>query len=204
MGRASKLSLLPALVGLIGVASLWHAACSAFAVLTQPKRPPSSYMLWLSENRASIAKELGTAKVPEVAKKAGADWSKLSEKQKKRYAEKAAVLKAGYEKEKEQFLLAGGVIARKERDDSTKASRRKKDPNAPKRPLNAYLLWLGDNRAKIGKALPEGHKVSDVAKAGGEKWKKATAATKKKYEDRAQSMREEYSKELQAYRAKIA
>eukprot|EP00401_Gymnodinium_catenatum_P057715 CAMPEP_0117560646 /NCGR_PEP_ID=MMETSP0784-20121206/53983_1 /TAXON_ID=39447 /ORGANISM="" /LENGTH=45 /DNA_ID= /DNA_START= /DNA_END= /DNA_ORIENTATION= len=45
MGRASRPSLLPALVGLIGVASLWPAACSAFAALTQPKRPPSSYML---------------------------------------------------------------------------------------------------------------------------------------------------------------
>jgi len=160
-------------------------------------------MLWLGENRESIAKELGTAKAPEVAKKAGADWSKLSEKQKKRYVEKAAVLKATYEEEKEQFLLAGGVIARKKKDERTKASQRKKDPNAPKKPLNAYLLWLGDNRAKIAKKLPDGHKVSDVARAGGEKWKKAAAGTKKKYESRARSMREEYNKELEAYKAKI-
>jgi len=140
---------------------------------------------------------------PQLAKKAGADWSKLSDKQKKRYAEKAAVLKAGYEKTKEQFLLAGGVIARKKRGGSTKASQRPKDPNAPKRPPNAYLLWLGDNRAKIAKALPEGHKVSDVAKAGGEKWKRVTAVTKKKYEKRANSMKEESNEELEAYKATI-
>jgi len=161
-------------------------------------------MLWLSENRASIAKELGTAKPTEVVKKAGAEWSKLSETQKKQYAEKAAQLKANYEKEKEQFLLDGGALVTRREAKNTKASQRKKDPNAPKRPLSAYLLWLGDNRAAIAKALPDGHKFGDVAKAGGERWKEASAATKNKYEDQAKTLKEEYNKELEAYKASIA
>merc|ERR1712007_410598 len=156
MGR---LSLLPALVGLIGLASLWHAASSAFAALTQPRRPPTSYMLWLSENRGSIAKELGTAEAPEVAKKAGADWSKLPEEEKKQYAEKAAVLKASYEKEKEQFLLAGGVIARKTMDERTKASQRKKDPNAPKGPLTRSCCGSATTGLRSPRSCPMATKL---------------------------------------------
>lgn len=36
----------------------------------RPRRPPTSYFLWLSENREEIAKSLGTGKAPSVSKKA--------------------------------------------------------------------------------------------------------------------------------------
>ena len=36
----------------------------------RPRRPPTSYFLWLSENREEIAKSLGTGKGPSVSKKA--------------------------------------------------------------------------------------------------------------------------------------
>lgn len=36
----------------------------------RPRRPPTSYFLWLSENREEIAKCLGTGKAPSVSKKA--------------------------------------------------------------------------------------------------------------------------------------
>ena len=38
----------------------------------RPRRPPTSYFLWLAENREEIAKSLGTGKGPSVSKKARA------------------------------------------------------------------------------------------------------------------------------------
>lgn len=45
-----------------------------------------------------------------------------------------------------------------------------KDPNAPKRPLSAYMLWLNANRDKIRADSP-GMSVTDVSKKAGELWK---------------------------------
>lgn len=49
-------------------------------------------------------------------------------------------------------------------------SKKGKDPNAPKRPLSAYMLWLNANRDKIRSDCP-GMSVTDVSKKAGELWK---------------------------------
>ena len=46
----------------------------------------------------------------------------------------------------------------------------KKDPNAPKRPMSAYFLWLNENREQIKSDNP-GASVADIAKKGGELWR---------------------------------
>lgn len=48
-----------------------------------------------------------------------------------------------------------------------KATRAKKDPNAPKRGQSAYMIWLNSNRASLTKP---GMGVTDVAKAAGLAW----------------------------------
>lgn len=53
--------------------------------------------------------------------------------------------------------------------------RAKKDPNAPKKAATAYMLWLNSVRPSLTKP---GMGVTDVAKAGGEKWRAMTAAQK--------------------------
>ena len=47
----------------------------------QPKRPMSSYFLWMNANREKIKKDLGAgAGLGEIAKKAGELWKELSDK----------------------------------------------------------------------------------------------------------------------------
>ncbi|KIH45045.1 HMG box [Ancylostoma duodenale] len=60
-----------------------------------PKRALSAYMLWLSENRAKLAKP--GMSVVEVAKAAGAEWAKVADKSK--WEKLAAKEKKRYEKE---------------------------------------------------------------------------------------------------------
>jgi len=53
---------------------------------------------------------------------------------------------------------------------SGKSKKAKKDPNAPKKPLSAYMLWLQENRPNLKRKYP-GANVTELAKRAGEVWK---------------------------------
>uniref|UniRef100_A0A915PSX6 HMG box domain-containing protein n=1 Tax=Setaria digitata TaxID=48799 RepID=A0A915PSX6_9BILA len=48
-----------------------------------------------------------------------------------------------------------------------KAAKKMKDPNAPKRAMSAFFIWMNENRDRIKKP---GMSVGDVAKAAGIEW----------------------------------
>lgn len=48
-----------------------------------------------------------------------------------------------------------------------KAVKKMKDPNAPKRAMSAFFIWMNENRDRIKKP---GMSVGDVAKAAGIEW----------------------------------
>ena len=73
-----------------------------------------------------------------------------------------------------------------------------KDPNAPKRPLSAYMVFSADNRAAVAAEL-QGQPVTAVAKVLGANWKALTADEKKPFEDRAAELKAEYVLAMEAY-----
>lgn len=154
-------------------------------------------MLWLKDNRESIAKELGTNSVTMVAKEAGKLWHKLPKESNAKYVAQAEQAKKTYKAELKKFLDQGGVLKKREKKDPNAAEKKKKDPNAPKRPLSAYMRWLGDNRAKITKKLGPGAKVTEIAKEAGIRWKKVAKRTKGKYQAA-------YEQDLPAYKKALA
>lgn len=175
-------------------------ACLTFG-LVQPKTPKNSYMLWFQDNRAGIVKKLGTEDIGSVGKAAGEEWGKLSARQKKPFETQAAKLKKEYDAEMSEFLASGGELKPRKIPKAAMAGKKQKDPNAPKRNLSAYLLWLNDKRAKINAALPAGSSPNDVTKQAGVLWKKVSAKDKKKYDDLAAKDKERYMKEVEAYNA---
>lgn len=60
-------------------------------------------------------------------------------------------------------------------------SKKGKDPNAPKRPMSAYMLWLNASREKIKSDHP-GISITDLSKKAGELWK-AMSKEKKEVRD---------------------
>merc|ERR1711924_565831 len=70
-------------------------------------------------------------------------WGKMTDAQKKPSEDKAAKAKEQYEKD----------MASYEPDESQfitkKGTKKEKDPNAPKKAMPAYFLWLNENRPKI-------------------------------------------------------
>ena len=53
-----------------------------------------------------------------------------------------------------------------------KTKKAKKDPNAPKKPMTAYFLFLNENRAKIQADIPS-IKFTEITKEGSVRWKAA-------------------------------
>jgi len=86
---------------------------------------------------------------------------------------------------------------RKTKDTKVK---RKKDPNAPKRGLSAYMFFANDNRQKVRDEHP-GIKFGEVGKLLGEMWKELTDKDKGPYEAKAKADKERYESEKARYQA---
>lgn len=76
--------------------------------------------------------------------------------------------------------------------------KRKKDPNAPKRGLSAYMFFANDQRDKVREDNP-GIKFGEVGKLLGEKWKELSAKEKEPYEKKAKADKERYEREKVEY-----
>ncbi|CAI5444757.1 unnamed protein product [Caenorhabditis angaria] len=87
---------------------------------------------------------------------------------------------------------------KKEKNDGKKKGKVEKDPNAPKRATTAYMLWFLANRVSLKE---DGDSVADVAKKGGETWRKMTSDDKKEWEEKAAEDKERYEKEMKEYKS---
>merc|ERR1712098_829301 len=63
-----------------------------------PKRPASSYFVYLKAIRPSVVESKPNAGIAEIGKTIGKMWGKLSESEKAKYQAKASKLKSAYEK----------------------------------------------------------------------------------------------------------
>merc|ERR1711890_129200 len=81
------------------------------------------------------------------------------------------------------------------------SSKKEKDPNAPKRPLSGYFLFMADERKKVTDAHPD-WKVGDIAKELGSRWSNLDEKLKAKYQDKAAKDKERYAKEMEQYEKK--
>lgn len=116
----------------------------------------------------------------------------MTDKEKKRFADMAEKDKQRYDREMATYTPPAGEGGRK---------RKKKDPNAPKRPLSAFFLFCHDERPNV-KALYPSYSVGEVAKELGERWNKVTPETKQKYEKSASKDKLRYEQDMNNYRNK--
>lgn len=81
--------------------------------------------------------------------------------------------------------------------------RKKKDKDAPKKGLSAFMYFSSDKREQI-KADNPGIAFTEVAKKLGELWKTLSAEDKKPYEAKAEEDKGRYALEMEAYKKKKA
>jgi uncharacterized short protein YbdD (DUF466 family) len=160
----------------------------------KPKGRMSAYTFFVQTCREEHRKKHPNENVnfTEFSKKCAERWKQMTDKEKKRFAEMADKDKIRYDREMATYTPPGGQPVSK---------KKKKDPNAPKRPLSAFFIYCADERGGV-KAIHPSYSVGEVAKELGERWNKVPADVKSKYEQRAQQDKQRYEKEMDAYRNK--
>jgi hypothetical protein len=79
-----------------------------------------------------------------------------------------------------------------------KKTRQKKDPNAPKRGLSAYMFFANEQRDNVREENP-GVSFGQVGKILGERWKALSDKQRAPYEAKAAADKKRYEDEKQAY-----
>jgi len=181
--------------------------------MEQPKKPVGgAYGFFMAEKRDEFTKACAGQRATMVSKMAGEAWKKLSDAQKLPYQKKYEEAKTQFDKGMAAFLEAGGektkgpvALRSEKRKAMSGIGKKAKDANAPKKPTGGgYGVFLAENRVAIGKSLPVGHKMSDVAKAAGAQWKALSDAKKKPFNEKFVKKQEAYVAALAEYKEDVA
>lgn len=81
-----------------------------------------------------------------------------------------------------------------------RGTRKKKDENAPKRALSAYMFFANANREQIRTDNPD-ISFGEVGRLLGQKWKELSDSEKAPYEAKAAADKKRYEDEKAAYNA---
>lgn len=129
----------------------------------------------------------------EFSRKCAERWKVMNVKEKKIFNDMAGRDKDRFDREMKGYTPPAGDIG------ARKGAKRKKDPNAPKRPQSAFFLFCADRRADIKKQNPS-FTVGDIAKCLGKLWSEATADIKEKYDKAGKVAKEQYMETMKEYK----
>lgn len=151
-----------------------------------PKRFKSAFIFFSTAKHPEIRKRLGekgtNEKTTNVAKLVSEEWKNLSATERDYWEEKARQDKARYEVEKTMYTGPWKVPAKK---------RYQKDPDAPKRPMSAFLSFSNSKRALIKAQHPEMNNT-DVSRVLAKMWKEAPEEERKVHIEREAELRRAY------------
>merc|ERR1712048_391553 len=158
-----------------------------------PKKPMSAYFLFMNEKRESIKRDNPDAGVSEIGKIAGEMWNKLEDKSRWEQMQKEA--KEKYDIEYAEYLKTKPA-SEDDSADERPAKKKKKDPNAPKKPMTAYFLFMNEKRESIKRDNPDAG-VSDIGKIAAEMWSKID--DKSEWEAKYEKAKEKYAVDYAEY-----
>ncbi|KAJ7129357.1 hypothetical protein C8R44DRAFT_614681 [Mycena epipterygia] len=181
------------------------------SMLRPPKLAPSAWQLyftdWIQRQQASSTRKLNVA---QAAKEAGQEYACLSEEEKEPYKRRSQAAKDVRERELNAYMRALTPDDIK-RENAFRSAQRKagksrksniKDPNAPKKPLSAYFMFLQRIRANpelvrdIFGDETETTKQSVLAAA---KWRSMTDDERKPFLAQAEQEKMEYEAARRLY-----
>ncbi len=172
-----------------------------------PKKALSAFILFSNAKRAEVTAELKAANpdmkgVAEVGKKLGEMWKALSDAEKEPFNKMAADDKERYAKAMEGYTPPEG--SDEPEPKKGKKAKAKKDPNAPKKALSAFILFSNAKRAEVTAELkaanPDVKGVAEVGKKLGEMWKALSDAEKEPFNKMAADDKERYAKAMEDYK----
>ena len=121
--------------------------------------------------------------------------TKEETKYKKKQVDKEQVKKVLYNEMDGKVVVSVVTLTELEFDLPESKEKTKKDPNAPKKNLSAYMLFANDNRKKFKDENPEAS-FSDLGKLLGQKWRELDETSKLKYTKMAEEDKKRYQDAL--------
>merc|ERR1719384_2952019 len=147
-------------------------------------------------------KEHEGASMGVVGKEIANLWKKASLSDKAPFEKKAEADKKTYHSKMEKYQKTGNYKKHQMRMLAWKIHETKKpfrkDENAPKRSLSAYMLYAGSIRAKVVKENPD-MKVTEVMKEQSAMWKALGNSDRQKWVDKAAAEKKKYDTKLARY-----
>lgn len=159
-----------------------------------PKRFKSSYIMFFMAKQDEIKSELGKgASVGQISKRSSEKWKALSLEDRAIWDEKAKIDKERYNLEKEKYTGPWQVPY----------TRPKKDPNAPKRPMSAFLYFSQVKRRSIREANP-GVRNTEISRVLGDLWKKSSTEERAPHIEKEAIERRKYKIDIAKWREEDA
>ncbi|WFC99792.1 hypothetical protein MYAM1_002537 [Malassezia yamatoensis] len=175
--------------------------------LKPPKQSPSAWQLFLSEELQNIKATSPDERlnVAHLAKDAGARYAELPEWKRQEYQARSQAAKEQHEKDLAEWRskLTPEDI---KQENAFRSAQRKlgksrrsnlKDPNAPKKPLSAYFLYLRAIRKnpELCKEVLEGeHETTKQSVLAAAKWRSMSETEKQPYLIQAEKDKAEYER----------
>jgi len=162
-----------------------------------PKLPLTAYMIYARDHRGEVAASVAGG-VIEHGKELGRRWQALGEEERKPYFDQASEARVKFEQALAEYKSSDAYkqFQTKVQAEMSKKRPAPKDPDAPKRPTNAYMLFSESCR---GELLQSGMSVPEVGKELGRRWKELSEEDRKPWQEKLSSLHTEYEEKLQQY-----
>merc|ERR1719384_2320043 len=152
--------------------------------------------------RPGVMKDNSGATVAQIGKMLGKMWKNVSEDDRAPFEKKAAAAKASYTTKREKYEKSAGYKRHQMKMLAWKIHETKKpfkkDENAPKRALSAYMLYAASVRSKILKENPD-MEVTEVMKEQSVWWKALSEKDREPWVNKAAAEKKKYQAKLERY-----
>ncbi len=159
-----------------------------------PKRPKTAFMFFSIATRPVVLSEMPGISFTDIGSEIGRRWGELDENEKVEYMQQAEADAARYHKAMQNYDKPPVEYIK---------GKRRKDPNAPKRAMSAYLYYCDEFRQMVRSENPS-KSIAEVAKILGEMWRALPEDQKTPYREKAAKDRARYMKIMESYRQKKA
>ncbi|KAF5393042.1 hypothetical protein D9757_001283 [Collybiopsis confluens] len=181
------------------------------SALRPPKLAPSAWQLyftdWIQRQQASNTRKLNVA---QAAKEAGQEYASLGPEEKEPYKRRSQAMKEAREREHAAYMrtLTPDDI---KRENVFRAAQRKagksrksniKDPNAPKKPLSAYFMFLQRIRSNpqlVQDVFGDETETTKQSVLAAAKWRSMTDDERKPFLAQAEQEKMEYENARRLY-----
>ncbi|PWN94246.1 HMG-box, partial [Acaromyces ingoldii] len=180
--------------------------------LKPPKQAPSAWQVYFTEELQKMKQESPGERlnVAHVAKDAGQRYAALPEEKKKEFQRKSLEAKAEWEREMEKWkqtltpedIKQENMFRTAQRKAGKSRKGNLKDPNAPKKPLSAYFLFLRAIRADpaLTESVFEGEQeTTKQSVLAASKWRSLPDSEKQPYLEKAEADKTEYERLRREY-----